>query len=282
MMPAHAQRLLLQAARSFPSLPFAGQGDSGALGTTFDFHPEFWVFAEITEQPSRDEEDEESDFPGYSWEQRIPQPDGEWAEPDPDTEGGLSGDNGSTTGEIRSPAFALDGDESIAAGTIVVLVRGYQHDGGETDEGKGQEWLILGPAGDSGRTARVHVTGRPILAGTIRLYPGFLDLDDTDGLGFHDGDDPIWIMQRDNATLDTRGDGYYEARRKPRRYTADNCGEPDERYVYVVTSPGRNVVVDGPAGCQFKYSGRYEGEDTCDLFTVGGEVMLIGGEGMRI
>jgi hypothetical protein len=284
MTPDQAQRALLQAARSFPSLPFAGRGDSSGLGHTFAIHPEFWVFAEITEQPSRDAVDPDNDFPGYSWEQRVPQPFGEWAAADTDTEGGLSGDNGSTSGVVNHPAFAIDGDESIAVGTIVVLVRGYQHGGGETDDDEGQEWLILGAGGGTGSLSLVRTSGRPwCLPGLPRIYPAAVRLNNAADLGYHAGD-AVWLVQADDDPLDTRGAVTYAATLKHRDYTVETDAGPVTHDLYVTT--GRISLADvecNPDGSlRRKFTGEFEGCQNDDSMAFEGEMVLFAGEGVKL
>lgn len=209
-----------------------------------------------------------------------------------------SGTVSSSARPRSNPAFDPNGDEAIAVGTVVGLVRGYLHtstqnasnrslavagDPGsgvlpDAEQNIGQEWLILGAGGGTG-SVRVRVTGRPFVQDGKRYYPAVLDLNDAAGVGYHDGPDPLWVVQRHGQYLDTRGLSTYTARRKLASFNVPDCdGNDDERPLYDTREHIVVVRVDFDPVCQAYYDGVYEGKAVCDRLTIDGDLVTIDGD----
>jgi hypothetical protein len=196
----YLQRLQGAASRASagsPSLPYAGQGDdSTTLGQTLLPDPERWIFAKITEVP------DEPTWPGYSWIEQVPMPDGTFTDA-PDGEG-LIGDNGSTSGTATMPAFPLAAGATFAVDDLVVLLRGCQHGGTESDS-PGQEWLILSASGGGAGFEIVRIQGQFVKddgsqttcggsPSPLCYYPGAIQKLTCAGWDAADGDNLVWVV----------------------------------------------------------------------------------------
>lgn len=274
-----------QSSRTTPS-PYPGAGGADSLGSWSDFQPEEMLVVAITQTPT-------GGYSGYSWAEKRPIQDGEFA----DLEIPRLGWNGSDGENQRlQPAFPLNPSSSFAVDDIVILLRGYTNVNSvsiadqdpEVDLGSlpvykpGQEYLIL-PGGGSGSSAIAHVVGQPRVLDARRWYNARLSITDATTHVRSDGTE-IWLLQVKDAELATDGAGYYIAVRRSFTMTVDGETRPvyetDQR-IRVIDEAcnddtgGIDRLVEGAFGGNLEAGSGFESEGGDHFVSEGGDDFIL-------